>query len=124
MRGRSQALAFAVAAILGTGATAHAAAKPATPAATGFRVEEATLADIQTALQGKKLTTVALVEQYLGRIKAYNGTCVKQPQGLLGAVTTIPNAGQINALSTINLRPVARKRWGFDDRKARSLTDA
>src|SRR6185295_606926 len=36
---------------------------------------------------------------------------------------TIPNAGQLNALSTINLRPAARKTWGFDDRKARSLTD-
>ena len=42
----------------------------------------------------------------------------------LGAVTTIPNAGQINALQTLNLRPETRKTWGFDDRKARSMTDA
>ena len=25
---------------------------------------------------------------------------------------------------TLNLRPAARKKWGFDDRKARSMTDA
>ena len=35
---------------------------------------------------------------YLARIKAYNGTCVKEPEGILGRIETIPNAGQINAL--------------------------
>jgi Asp-tRNA(Asn)/Glu-tRNA(Gln) amidotransferase A subunit family amidase len=39
-------------------------------------------------------------------------------------ITTIPNAGQINALSTLNLRPANRKALGFDARKARSMTDA
>jgi Asp-tRNA(Asn)/Glu-tRNA(Gln) amidotransferase A subunit family amidase len=88
-----------------------------------FRVEEATLFDIQSALLEGRVTTVGLVEQFLGRIRAYNGTCVKQPAGELGPVTTIARAGQINALSTVNLRPAVRKRWGFDARKARSLTD-
>ncbi len=88
-----------------------------------FDVHEATVADIQRALLSKRITTVGLVEQYLRRIKAYNGTCVNQPQGILGPVTTIPRAGQINALSTLNLRPAARERLGFDARKARSLTD-
>src|SRR3954464_14588877 len=69
-----------------------------------FDVHEATIADIQRALQTKRITTVALVEQYFNRIKAYNGTCVNQPQGILGPVTTIPHARQINALSTLNLR--------------------
>jgi Asp-tRNA(Asn)/Glu-tRNA(Gln) amidotransferase A subunit family amidase len=41
----------------------------------------------------------------------------------LGPITTIPNAGQINALQTLNLRPATRAEWGFDDRKARSMTD-
>ncbi|HUK33122.1 MAG TPA: amidase, partial [Vicinamibacterales bacterium] len=59
----------------------------------------------------------------LKRIEAYNGTCVNQPQGILGPVTTIPHARQINALSTLNLRPAVRERWGFDARKSRSLTD-
>jgi Asp-tRNA(Asn)/Glu-tRNA(Gln) amidotransferase A subunit family amidase len=91
--------------------------------APAFNVHEATIADIQRALQSKRITTVGVVEQYLRRIKAYNGTCVSQPQGILGPVTTIANAGQINALSTLNLRPAARERWGFDARKARSMTD-
>jgi Asp-tRNA(Asn)/Glu-tRNA(Gln) amidotransferase A subunit family amidase len=48
---------------------------------------------------------------------------VKQPKGILGPITPIANAGQLNALQTLNLRPAARAKWGFDDRKARSLTD-
>jgi len=91
--------------------------------APSFDVHEATIADLQRAIQSKRITTVGVVEQYLKRIKAYNGTCVNQPQGILGPVTTIPHARQINALSTLNLRPAARERWGFDARKARSLTD-
>src|SRR5262245_44356273 len=88
-----------------------------------FHLEEATIAGIQEAIRSGQITTVGLVELYLKRIKAYNGTCVNQPQGILGPITTIANAGQINALSTINLRPASRTKWGFDDRKARSLTD-
>jgi amidase len=89
-----------------------------------FRVEEATLAQIQQALLTKQLTTVELVNLYLRRIKAYNGQCVNQPEGILGPITTIANAGQLNALSTLNLRPATRTSWGFDPRKARSMTDA
>ena len=88
-----------------------------------FQVEEATIADIQSALETRQITTVELVNLYLARIKAYNGTCVKQPEGLLGPITTIPHAGQLNALGTLNLRPATRQSWGFDDHKARSLTD-
>jgi amidase len=90
---------------------------------TRFHLEEATIAGIQSAIRGGQITTVGLVELYLKRIKAYNGTCVNEPKGILGPITTIPNAGQINALSTLNLRPDTRTKWGFDDRKARSLTD-
>ena len=89
-----------------------------------FQIEEATIAGIQQALLQKQITTVALVEQYLWRIQAYNGTCVNQPQGILGPITTIPHARQINALATLNLRPATRIRWGFDARNARSQTDA
>ena len=88
-----------------------------------FQVEEATIAGIQQALTQKQVTSVGLVEQYLWRIQAYNGTCVNQPQGILGSITTIPHARQINALVTLNLRPPTRAKWGFDARKARSLTD-
>jgi Asp-tRNA(Asn)/Glu-tRNA(Gln) amidotransferase A subunit family amidase len=89
-----------------------------------YKVEEATIARTQQALRSHEITTVRLVEQYLRRIKAYNGTCVNQPNGILGPITTIAHAKQINALSTINLRPATRDTWGFDVRKARSLTDA
>jgi amidase len=88
-----------------------------------FHLEDATIAQIQQAIVTGQITTVGLVELYLKRIKAYNGTCVSEPQGILGPITTIPHAGQLNALSTLNLRPAARKTWGFDDRKARSMTD-
>jgi len=88
-----------------------------------FHLEEATITDIQNAIMARQLTSEALVNLYLKRIKAYDGTCVKQPQGILGPVTTIPNAGQINSLQTLNLRPAKLKKWGFDARKARSLTD-
>ena len=72
----------------------------------------------------RQVTTADVVNLYLARIKAYNGTCVNQPQGLLGPVSTIAHAGQLNAFSTLNLRPASRQSWGFDDRHARSMTDA
>src|SRR5687768_15181778 len=115
MRTRLATLALAV--LVAGSAAGHAQRAPA------FNVHETTIADIQRALQSRRITTVGVVEQYLRRIKAYNGACVSEPQGILGPVTTIANAGQINALSTLNLRPAAREKWGFDARKARSMTD-
>jgi len=92
-------------------------------AAGKFHLEDATITDIQEAIKTKQITCVELVKLYLKRIKAYNGRSVKEPNGILGVIETIPHAGQINALQTLNLRPAARKEWGFEDRKARSLTD-
>ena len=89
-----------------------------------FRVEEVTIAGIHQAITAKRLTATQLVRLYLDRIKAYNGICVRQPDGLLKVITPIPNAGQLNALQTLNLRPAVRREYGFDDRKARSMTDA
>jgi len=91
--------------------------------AAGFHLEEATIGQIQQAIRSHQITTFALVEQYLQRIRAYNGTCVNEPNGILGVISTIPHARQINALSTLNLRPATRAKWGFDRRKARTLTD-
>ncbi len=78
-----------------------------------FHLEEATIAQIQQAIQKRQQTTVGIVELYLKRIKAYNGTCVNEPQGILGPITTIPRAGQLNALVTLNLRPATRKSLGL-----------
>jgi amidase len=90
-----------------------------------FRIEEATIEDIQAAILRGELTSTRVVELYLNRIKAYNGTCVHQPDGVLGLgpVTPIKNAHQLNALMTLNLRPAKREGLRFDRRKARSLTD-
>src|SRR6185436_6911180 len=115
---RARLLLFLVPAIAALPVAAGARQQPATR----FRLYEATIDGIQKAIQTRQVTTVAIVETYLKRIKAYNGTCVNEPMGILGPITTKPHAGQINALSTLNLRPAARRSWGFDDRKARSLT--
>ena len=88
-----------------------------------FEVVEATITQIQDAIRSKQITSTELVKMYLDRIKAYNGVCVNQPEGILGPITPIPHARAIDALMTLNLRPAARKEWGFDDRKARSMTD-
>jgi amidase len=90
-----------------------------------FRIEEATIEDVQTAILRGELTSTRVVQLYLNRIKAYNGTCVNQPDGVLGLgpITPIKNAHQLNALMTLNLRPTQRERLGFDRRKARSMTD-
>jgi len=90
-----------------------------------FRIEEATIEDIQAAILRGELTSTRVVQFYLNRIKAYNGTCVNQPDGVLGLgpVTPIKNAHQLNALMTLNLRPAKRESLGFDRRKARSMTN-
>jgi len=119
-RRRWPILASASALALGllTPATPAVAADPST-----FHVEEATIADIQHAILAKELTSTQLVKMYLTRIKAYNGPGVEEPNGLLGKVNLIPHAKGINAICTLNLRPAARKEWGFDDHHARSMTD-
>jgi amidase len=90
-----------------------------------FPIEEATIEDIQAAIQRGELTSTQVVQLYLARIKAYNGTCVEQADGVLGAgpIRPIKNAHQLNALMTLNLRPSRREKLGFDGRKARSMTD-
>src|SRR5205814_3862042 len=91
-----------------------------------FRIEEASIEDIQGAIVKGELTSTRIVQLYLNRIKAYNGTCVRQPDGVLGLgpITPIKNAHQLNALITVNLRPANRQKWGFDPRKGRSMTNA
>ena len=89
-----------------------------------FVIEEATIGQLQAAILDRRVTATQIVELYLERIRAYDGVCVRQPEGLLGPISTIPNAGQLNALGTLNLRPAAREAWGFEGRKARSLTDS
>jgi amidase len=96
----------------------------AAPGDPAFRLEEATIDGIQSAILKGELTSTQVVQLYLKRIKAYDGPCVAQPEGPLGPFTTIKKAGQINSMITVNLRPSARAALGLGPRKARSLTDA
>lgn len=89
----------------------------------GFSIDEATIPEIQNAILHHRVTVTQIVDDYLQRIKAYNGACVNQPDGPLGPVTMIPNAGKVNALITLNLRPADREAWGFSQHYARSQTD-
>jgi amidase len=100
--------------------------RPASGQSAKFQIEEATIESIQAAIVRGELTSTRVVQLYLNRIKAYNGTCVNQPAGILGAgpITPIKNARQLNALLTLNLRPTKRQAMGFDPRKARSMTDS
>lgn len=96
---------------------------PAVLSQSSFQIEEATISEIQAAILDHTITTTDVVEMYLERIAAYNGPCVDQPEGVLGPVTMIPNAGKVNALMTLNLRPESREAWGFDPHYARSMTN-
>lgn len=85
------------------------AAQPVGAQAPAFRLEEASIADIHRAILAKQLTATQLVTEYLKRIEAYNGTCVKgavDPKTgfQLGDIEPVENAGKLNALITINLR--------------------
>ena len=44
-----------------------------------FEIVEATIDDVHHAIRAKEITTVGLVERYLARIAAYNGTWVREP---------------------------------------------
>jgi amidase len=98
-----------------------AAKKPA------FRVEEATIAAVHRAFRAEKLTATELVNIYLERIKAYNGVCVRgnidSATGLqLGDITPIPNARQLNAFITLNLKEDKRIALGFPEKLKRTHT--
>jgi amidase len=110
-------------AIIVSAIVALAAPAALTGATSAFQIEEATIDGIQSAILKGQLTSTDVVKLYLARIKAYDGPCVVQPDGVLGPFTTIKKAGQINSLITVNLRPAARAQYGFDTRKGRSLTD-
>lgn len=87
-----------------------------------FSLIEATIGDIHDAIRRRELTCEQLVLLYLARIKAYNGTCVDQPTGILGPIVPKPNAGQLNAVITLNLNEANRIALGFPAKAARTLT--
>src|ERR1700675_4247662 len=88
---------------------AHLALVAKAASAPRFHLEEATIADVHRAIRAKEITAEQLVQHYFRRIAAYNGTCVKgevdPATGLmLGEITPVENAGQVNAYTTLNIR--------------------
>jgi Asp-tRNA(Asn)/Glu-tRNA(Gln) amidotransferase A subunit family amidase len=109
-----------------------------------FKLIEATISDIHAAVRGGELSCVELMKLYFKRIKAYSGHCVEydkdgdgrgpdydffMPSGkgiYLGVVKPIANAGQVNAIQSLNLRPGNYSALGFaapNDPGPRSETD-
>jgi len=89
--------------------TPYAASEVKAQSAWQFHLEEATIGDVHRTIRAKQITAEQLVSLYFKRIEAYNGTCVKgdidSVTGLmLGDLTPIENAGQINAYVTLNVR--------------------
>jgi amidase len=72
------------------------AAMPAgAPAADKFRLEEATIDDVHTAIKSGEITCKGLVQAYINRAKAYNGICTK-----LVTATGAPIAAARGAIRT------------------------
>jgi amidase len=109
-----------------------------------FHLLEASISDIQQALRRGEISCTELVTLYFKRIKAYSGHCVKydkngdgtgpdydffMPSGkgvYLGVVEAVANAGQVNAIQSLNLRPKNYAALGFatpNDPGPRSETD-
>jgi amidase len=94
--------------------TAEAASAPR------FHLEEATIANVHRAIRAKEITAQQLVQLYFRRIEAYSGSCangeVDPATGLmLGQITPIENAGQVNAYITLNIRGRRSKTDPADD---------
>src|SRR5262252_2698595 len=88
---------------------AHLALMAKAASAPRFHLEEATIAEVHRAIRAKEITGEQLVQLYLKRIEAYNGTCVKgefdPATGLMfGEIAPVENAGQVNAYMTLNIR--------------------
>ena len=109
-----------------------------------FHLYETNIESIRHALATKELTCDRLVRDYFKRIKNYSGHCVKyqktgdgttpdydfyMPSGkgvYLGVVEPIANAGKVNAIQSLNLRPGSYTALGFappHDPGPRSETD-
>ncbi|MGH2568164.1 MAG: amidase family protein, partial [Bacteroidota bacterium] len=109
-----------------------------------FHLVEASIKEIHDALRTRQISCENLTKLYFKRIKAYSGHCVKydangdgtspdyeftMPSGkgvFLGVVNAINNAGQIDAIQSVNLRPANYTALGFappHDPGPRSETD-
>lgn len=77
---------------------------PQTPP--GFRLEEATIADIHDAIRADRLTCTRLVQAYIDRARAYNGVCTRLITR--DGAPVPPATGYVRAGSPIVFRAVPR----------------
>jgi amidase len=94
---------------LATLLTPHAIRESSAADGWRFHLEEATIADVHRAIRARQITATQLVQLYFKRIEAYNGACVKgdvdpATGAMLGDLTPVENAGQVNAYMTLNIR--------------------
>ena len=78
-------------------------AGPPSRAARAFRVEEATIADVHRAIQQGETTCTAIVQTYIERARAYNGTCtqlVTRDGASIPAVAGAVRAGSATSFPT------------------------
>ena len=57
-----------------------------------FKIEEASIADIQQAIKAGQTTCQQVVQAYLERAKAYNGTCTAPVAGAIGLPSAVTSA--------------------------------
>ena len=79
-------------------------AGPPSRAARAFRVEEATIADVHRDIQQGETTCTAIVQTYIERARAYNGTCtqlVTRDGASIPAVAGAVRAGSATSFPTL-----------------------
>jgi len=77
-----------------------------------FQIEEATIEDIPSRDPARRADIDAAGAALSGAVKAYNGTCVNQPDGVLGQAPIIPikNAASGSMLwMTLNFEAATRE---------------
>ena len=88
MRRVAVALVIALASVPALASRQAPATRPRPTAPAPFRIEEATIAQVQAAIGARRLTCRALVQQYLARIEAYD----KRGPAINAIVVTNPHA--------------------------------
>jgi hypothetical protein len=69
------ALILSVLAARGPGVSTQAPAAQGSPSSTRFQIEGASIGDVHRAIQRGQITCRGVVEAYLERAQAYNGSC-------------------------------------------------
>ena len=86
----------------------RAAGQQGQPQPFQFHLMEATIPDVHRAIQEGQITCRALVQAYVNRARAYNGTCNQLVTEEM-APTYLPNYSEYKAAVTATAQPAARR---------------